>query len=84
MRQLYGMVFADHPYGRPVLGTPATMNAATQDNLKAFNRRFYTPENMALVVVGPVDASAIRAAVDRTFGRRPRSATTRTGCSVAC
>jgi zinc protease len=73
VRQLYGMVFGDHPYGRPVLGTPATMNAATQDNLKAFNRRFYTPENMVLVVVGPVDAKALRATVDRTFGKHPRT-----------
>jgi zinc protease len=73
VRQLYGMVFADHPYGWPVLGTPATMNAATQDNLKAFNRRFYTPENMALVVVGPADARAVRAMVDGTFGKRPRT-----------
>jgi zinc protease len=60
VRQLYGMVFGPHPYGRPVLGTPATMGAATQDNLKVFNHRFYTPENMALVVVGPVDAKAVR------------------------
>ena len=73
VRQLYGMVFGPHPYGRPVLGTPATMGAATQDNLKAFNRRFYTPENMALVVVGPVDAKDVRPMVDRTFGRRPRT-----------
>jgi zinc protease len=73
VRQLYGMVFVDHPYGRPVLGTPATMNAATQDNLKAFNRRFYTPENMALMVVGPVDAKAVRGMVDATFGKRPRT-----------
>jgi zinc protease len=73
VRQLYGMVFADHPYGRPVLGTPATMNAATQDNLKVFNRRYYTPENMVLVVTGPVDAKGVRAMVDRTFGQRPRT-----------
>jgi zinc protease len=73
VRQLYGMVFADHPYGRPVLGTPATLKAATQENLKAFNHRFYTPENVTLVVVGPVDAQAVRAMVDRTFGRRPRT-----------
>jgi predicted Zn-dependent peptidase len=73
LRQMYGMVFVDHPYGRPVLGTPATMNAATQANLKAFNRRYYTPENMTLVVVGPVDAKAVRAMVDRTFGQRPRT-----------
>src|SRR5213083_2782901 len=46
VRQLHGLVFGDHPYGRPVLGTPATMNAATQANLKEFNRRYYTPENM--------------------------------------
>src|SRR5262245_1014081 len=28
VRQLYGLVFDGNPYGRPVLGTPATMNAA--------------------------------------------------------
>jgi zinc protease len=73
IRQLYGMVFANHPYGQPVLGTTATLKAATQANLKAFNRRFYTPENMALVVVGPVEGGAVRAMVDRTFGRRSRT-----------
>jgi predicted Zn-dependent peptidase len=73
IRQLYGLVFADHPYGRPVLGTPETMNAATQEKLKAFNRQYYTPENMALVVVGPVEAKTVRAMVDRTFGRERRT-----------
>ena len=76
VRQLHGLVFGDHPYGRPVLGTPATMNAATQQNLKEFNRRYYTPENMVLSVVGPVDASAVRAMVDRTFGAHPRTSYT--------
>src|SRR5262249_9105850 len=76
VRQLHGLVFGDQPYGRPVLGTPATMNAATQQNLKEFNRRYYTPENMVLSVVGPVDANAVRAMVDRTFGARPRTSYT--------
>ena len=73
VRQLYGMVFANHPYGRPVLGTPATLAAATQDNLKSFNRRYYEPENMVLVVVGPVEAKAVRAMVDGTFGKQART-----------
>lgn len=73
VRQLYGMVFDGNPYGRPVLGTPETMNAATQARLKAYNKHYYTPENMTLVVVGPVDAKAVRAAVDRAFGRMPRT-----------
>jgi zinc protease len=73
LRQLYGLVFPGHPYGRPVLGTPETMNAATQAKLMAFNHRYYTPENMALVAVGPVGSSTIRAMVDATFGKRPRT-----------
>jgi zinc protease len=71
VRQLYGLVFASNPYGRPVLGTRETMQAATQERLRAFNRRYYVPENMTLVVAGPVDPVAVRGVVDRTFGRMP-------------
>ena len=69
LRQLYALVFAGHPYGRPVLGTRETMMAATQERLRAFNRRYYPPENMTLVVAGPVEPGAVRAMVDRSFGR---------------
>ena len=68
VRQLYGMVFAGDPYGRPVLGTRETMLAATQERLRAFNRQYYTPENITLVVAGPVEPAAVRAMVDRSFG----------------
>jgi zinc protease len=74
VRQLYGLVFAGNPYGRPVLGTRQTMQAATQERLRAFNRRYYVPENMTLVVAGPVDPVAVRGTVDRTFGRMPATA----------
>src|SRR6266511_6322225 len=73
VRQLYGLVFPGHTYQRPVLGTPETMNAATQAKLKAFNGQYYTPENMVLVVAGPVGAKAVRALVDQTFGKRPKT-----------
>jgi predicted Zn-dependent peptidase len=49
------------------------MNAATQANLKVFNRRFYTPENMTLTVIGPLDGKTVRAMVDPTFGKHPRT-----------
>jgi zinc protease len=76
VRQLYGMVFANNPYGSPVLGTRPTMLAANRERLLAFNRRYYTPGNMTLVVVGPVQTSAVRAAVDQTFGRMPATSYT--------
>jgi zinc protease len=71
IRQLYGMVFVDNPYGYPVLGTRATMNAATSAILKAYNKKYYTPENMTLVVAGPVDVKTVRGMVDRVWGVIP-------------
>jgi zinc protease len=71
IRQLYGMVFADNPYGYPVLGTRPTMNAATSAILKAYNKQYYTPENMTLVVAGPVDVKTVRGMVDRIWGVMP-------------
>jgi len=71
LRQLYGMVFANNPYGYPVLGTRPTMSAATSAILKAYNRQYYTPENIVLVVAGPVEAKAVRGMVDRVWGVIP-------------
>src|SRR5499426_1680394 len=71
LRQLYGMVFANNPYGYPVLGTRPTMSAATSAILKAYNKHYYTPENMVLVVAGPVDAKTVRGMVDRIWGVIP-------------
>jgi zinc protease len=71
IRQLYGLVFADNPYGYPVLGTRPTLNAATSAMLKAYNKQYYTPENMTLVVAGPVDVKTVRGMVDRIWGVIP-------------
>ncbi len=71
IRQLYGMVFADNPYGYPVLGTRPTMSAASSAILKAYNKQYYTPENMTLVVAGPVDLKTVRSMVDRIWGAIP-------------
>jgi zinc protease len=73
IRQLYGIVFEGNPYGHPVLGTRPTLLRADQELLRAFNKHYYTPQNMTVVVVGPVDPKAALAAVDRTFGRVPAS-----------
>lgn len=71
VRGLYGLVFRDHPYGRSILGTPETMRAATRERVYGYYKRHYVPENMALVVVGPVIPEAVRGAVEETFGRVP-------------
>src|SRR5213593_3303841 len=81
-RQLYGMVFDSHAYGRPVLGTADIIQKLTRDTLLAFYRRHYVPESFTLVVVGPVSAAETLSAAERTFGRLPRSGFQRLPSSV--
>jgi zinc protease len=71
VRGLYSLVFRDHPYGRSILGARDTIKAATRDTLLAYHRRHYVPDNMVLVVVGPVSPAAVRSAVAETFGKVP-------------
>lgn len=72
-RQLYNLLYQGHPYGRPVLGDADDLRAATRETLRGYYKRHYVPENMALVVVGPVNPSEVRAAAVAAFGARPRT-----------
>ena len=54
-RLLYGQ---EHPYGRPDLGTPASIKALTREDARTFYERLYHPENAALIVVGDITPDA--------------------------
>jgi zinc protease len=72
-RQLYHLLYQGHPYGRPVLGDSDDLRAATRETLRGYYKRHYVPENMALVVVGPVNPAEVRAAAVAAFGALPRT-----------
>lgn len=69
---LPGLAFEQHPYRRPVVGSIEDLNAATLDDVKAFHRTYYRPDNAVLIVAGDFDDAALDAAVDRYFGRIQR------------
>ncbi len=48
-RLLYG---ATHPYGRPQMGTPKSIRGLTRDDVVAFHKRLFEPNNAALIVAG--------------------------------
>jgi zinc protease len=49
------------------------MKAATRDRLREYYRRNYAPDNMTMVVVGPVKPAEVRAVVERAFGAEPNT-----------
>ena len=73
----YGVILenlypAGHPYSWPVIGSLADLDAATLDDVHAFYRRWYTPNNSILVVAGDFDPAQARAWVEKYFGEIPR------------
>jgi zinc protease len=66
--------FAVHPYKRGVIGDPDNLRAATIDDVVAFHRTFYRPDNAVLVVAGDLDPAQANAWIDHYFGRVPRPA----------
>jgi zinc protease len=54
----------DHPYGRPELGTAASVQSLTRDDAVAFYKKVMVPGNATLVVVGDVRADAIAQALE--------------------
>src|SRR5262245_7150560 len=75
--ELLGLLYGpDHPYGRPVKGTPETIAQLTRDELLDLHRGRFAPSELCLVVVGEVDCGRVMDEAARAFGawRAPRPA----------
>ncbi|HEX2208829.1 MAG TPA: hypothetical protein VHG93_14210 [Longimicrobium sp.] len=67
-RQVDAAVFGeDHPWGRPAVGTAATVRRIRVSDVDAFLRSGFTADRAVVAIVGPVDreaAQALRAFMD--------------------
>jgi zinc protease len=61
----------DHPYHHTTIGSMEDLDAASLDDVKAFFRTHYAPNNAVLSLVGDVDPAEARAWVKRYFGNIP-------------
>ncbi|HZJ48029.1 MAG TPA: pitrilysin family protein [Acidimicrobiia bacterium] len=61
----------DHPYHHSVIGSMADLDAATLEDVEAFFRTYYAPNNAVLTVCGSFDSANARDLIDRYFGSIP-------------
>lgn len=54
-------------YGRPIIGFEKTIRAVTADDLRAYIRTWYQPQNMMLLVAGDIDPKAVLAHAEELF-----------------
>ncbi len=61
--------YSVHPYKRPTIGSKEDLDAATLEDVRAFHKTFYRPDNAVLIVVGDFEQQQLDAWVDKYFAR---------------
>ncbi len=70
--KLQGHLFPpEHPYHHSTIGSMADLDAASLEDVIAFFRTYYAPNNAVISIVGDVDTAGALAAVERYFGEIP-------------
>jgi zinc protease len=70
---LFDTAFRQHPYKYPIIGYKDVFSAVTRDDLVAYYKARYVPNNLVVVVAGDVEPEAVLAQVEKQFGGAPRS-----------
>lgn len=69
---LFATAFREHPYRQPIIGHRDVFSAVTREDLEAYYRSRYVPNNLVVVIVGDVDVAAVQTLVETHFGQAPR------------
>ncbi|HAT34219.1 MAG TPA: peptidase M16, partial [Rhodospirillaceae bacterium] len=63
--------YLNHPYRVPVIGWTHEIKNLTRDDLIAFYRQWYAPNNAILVFAGDVTVEKVRPLVEKFYGKIP-------------
>lgn len=67
--KIFAQIFPkDHPYNWTTIGSLEDLSAASQDDVKAFFRQYYVPNNASLVIAGDFDEKQAKVWVEKYFG----------------
>ncbi len=71
LSEIMKRLFTNHPYNWVPIGSMADLDAATLDEFKAFNKKYYTPNNAVLVIAGDIDLAKTKILVENYFAEIP-------------
>ena len=72
MKRITAAAYDWHNYGKPTIGNRSDIERMPIENLRAFYRKYYQPDNVVLVVAGQFDEAKAVALVQTSFGAIPR------------
>ena len=73
--ELMQTLFKGSPYGTSVIGDIPDLKTVTREQIHAYFKRFYAPNNLTLVLAGDVDPSTAKKIIKEKFASIPASPT---------
>ena len=70
--EVSSIAFKAHPYGYPIIGWTEDLRRITPEEIRAFHRAYYVPNNAMIVAVGAFRAGDALDRITKRFGRIPR------------
>ena len=71
-KRMQSIAYDWHSYGRSTIGNRSDIENVRIENLQAFYRTYYQPDNAVLLVAGKFEPNATLARVNRLFGAIPK------------
>ena len=71
-KRLAAAAYNWHNYGKPTIGNRSDIEKVPVENLRAFYKKFYQPDNVVLVVAGRFEEKKALELVQKYFGAIPR------------
>lgn len=71
-QRMRAMAYQWHNYGKSTIGNRADVENVPIENLQAFYRQWYQPDNATLIIAGRFDSADVMGKVQNTFGKLKR------------
>lgn len=63
------ILWQNHPYGRPVIGTNEDIFNLTKKDAEDFYRQYYAPDNAVLILAGDIEPQTAKKLVEKYYGK---------------
>jgi zinc protease len=73
-QRMYAAAFEWHNYGKTTIGNRSDIERVPVENLRAFYKKYYQPDNAVVIVAGRFDEKRALELVEKHFGAIPRPA----------
>ena len=71
LEEFMGIAYKAHPYGDEVVGHMSDLETITRAEAEAFFRKYYSPSNLTIAIVGDVNPDQVRKLAEKYFGPIP-------------